>query len=304
MIDDYRGLAVFVAVADAGSFSAAGRRLKLSTPTVSHHVSKLEKRMGVSLFFRSTRSLSLTSEGQRILGEAKRMVNSGETALDLVSDTNEQPVGSLRITLPAFGEQNPIHKAIWEFALQYPMVAISLQSSGKQIDLVKGGFDLAIRLGALRDSSLKSRKLGEFRRVIVASPQYLSSLGRPITISNLADCTFVSLAMLRDEITLYRDYEQATIKPENAQVEVDAAMTAKGAVIAGLGLRALPVSEIEAELNTGELIQVLPEWRLASINIYAVWPDIGQQKKLTRRMIDFLVSKQLGLERTSYKKPS
>ena len=177
------------------------------------------------------------------------------------------------------------------------MVAISLQSSSKQIDLVKGGFDLAIRLGALRDSSLKSRKLGEFRRVIAASPQYLSALGKPITISNLADCTFVSLAMLRDEITLYRDGEQATIKPENAQVEVDTAMTAKGAVIAGLGLRALPLSEIETELNTGELIQVLPEWRLASINIYAVWPDIGQQKKLTRRMIDFLASKHLGLER-------
>lgn len=294
MIDDYRGLAVFVAVADAGSFSEAGRRLKLSTPAISHHVSKLEQRLGISLFFRSTRSLSLTSEGLLILSEAKRMVSAGETALDLLSDTSEQPVGSLRIALPAFGERSPIHKMIWEFALQYPMVGISLRSSGKQIDLVKGGIDLAIRLGALADSSLKSRKLGEFRRTIVASPRYLATLKSPITIDNLSECTFVSLAMLRDEITLFRDGEQTVIKPEETQVEVDTAMAAKGAVVAGLGLRALPFSEVEQELEAGALVEVLPDWQPPSTNVYAVWPDIGPQKKLTRRFIDFLVENYQG----------
>lgn len=126
MSDNYRGLAVFVAVHNAGSFSAAGRRLKLSTSVVSHHISKLEERLGVALFFRSTRSLSLTSEGARILEAAQRMVSAGDEALDALSDHSEQPVGALRLTLPAFGLNSAIHQAIWNFAKLHPMVALSI----------------------------------------------------------------------------------------------------------------------------------------------------------------------------------
>lgn len=291
MIENYRGLAIFVAVADAGSFSEAGRRLKLSTSVISHHISKLEEKLGTSLLFRSTRSLSLTSEGQAILVEAKRMVAAGEAALDILTETSEQPVGSLRIAIPALGERSPIHKTIWEFALQHPMVAISLKSSGTQVDLVKGGFDLAIRQGNLPDSSMRSRKLGETKRVIVASPKYLATRPKPLTIENLAECDFVSVAVLRDEITLFKGDEQATIKPENTQVEVNSAMAAKSAVVADLGLRALPLSEVEAEIEDGTLINVLPDWKPPSTPVYAVWPDLGPQKNLTRRLIDFLVAK-------------
>lgn len=290
MIEDYRGLAVFVAVVDAGSFSEAGRRLKLSTSVVSHHISKLEEKLGATLLFRSTRSLSLTSEGQAILMEAKHMVAAAEAALDILSETSEQPVGSLRIAIPALGERSSIHKIIWEFALQHPMVAVSLKSSGTQVDLVKGGFDLAIRQGNLRDSSMKSRKLGETKRVIVASPSYLATRPKPLKIENIAECDFISIAVLRDEVTLFKGDEQAVLKPENVQIEVDTAMAAKSAVVAGLGLRALPLSEVEAEIEEGTLVRVLPEWKPPSTPIYAVWSDLGPQKNLTRRLIDFLVT--------------
>lgn len=103
MIESFRGLAIFVAVADAVNFSAAGRRMKLSTSVVSHHVSKLEAKLNVPLFFRSTRSLLLTSEGQQLLEAARRMVEAGEEALEALSDQSEQPVGALRLALPAFG---------------------------------------------------------------------------------------------------------------------------------------------------------------------------------------------------------
>ena len=178
MIEDYRGLAVFVAVVDAGSFSAAARRLKLSTSVVSHHVSKLEAKLGTPLFFRSTRSLSLTGEGHQILDAARRMVNAGEEAIDALADHIDQPVGALRITLPAFGDNSPVHKAIWQFAHNHPMVAISLHSSDYLADLVKDGFDLAIRLGTLSDSSLKNRRIGTFSRALVASPEYLAAVRR------------------------------------------------------------------------------------------------------------------------------
>lgn len=107
MIDDFKGLAVFVAVTESGSFSAAGRRLNLSTSVVSHHVSRLESKLGVSLFFRSTRALSLTSEGHKILDAAKRMVSAGSEAIDALAGEIDQPVGALRMTIPAFGQYSP-----------------------------------------------------------------------------------------------------------------------------------------------------------------------------------------------------
>lgn len=290
MIEDYRGLAVFVSVADAGSFSEAGRRLKLSTSVISHHVSKLEEKLGVSLFFRSTRSLSLTSEGQAILADAKRMVSAGEAALDALAQTSEQPVGALRVAVPAFGERSPIHQMMWEFALRYPMVAVTLHASDKPVDLVKGGFDLAIRLGRLSDSAMMSRKLGEFHRVLVAAPEYLATRSMAVTLDQLKDCDFVSIAMLPDEITMLKGQEQVSFKPERTQIEVDSVMAAKSAVVSGLGLQVLPLSEVEAEINSGELVHVLPEWQPPILGIYAVWPDLGPQKHLTRRLIDFLLS--------------
>ncbi|WP_372803031.1 LysR family transcriptional regulator [Paracoccus seriniphilus] len=291
MIDDYRGLAVFVAIVEAGSFSEAGRRLKLSTSVVSHHLSRLEAKLGVTLFFRSTRSMSLTPEGQAALGPARRMVAAGEEALDLLGDTSEEPVGSLKITMPAFGERTRLRQRLWEFSQRHPMVAISLHSSDKRDDLVKGGFDLAIRLGTLRDSSLKSRKIGTFRRVVVASPDYLATRAPIRTVEDLQHCEFVSIAMLPDTLTLWRQGQSATISTENTRLEVDTIGTAKSAVLAGLGVQHLPHDEVLDELASGALIQVLPDWSLPELGIYAVWPEIGPQKKLTRRLLDFLTEK-------------
>ncbi len=146
MIENYRSLAVAVAVADAGSLSAAGRRLKLSTSVVSHHLSRLEAKLGVTLFFRSTRSMSLTSEGNAALAPAHRMIVAAEEALDALGAQSDEPVGALRVTMPAWGEKTHLRRSLWEFARQLPLVAISLHSSDADVDLVKEGFDFAIQL--------------------------------------------------------------------------------------------------------------------------------------------------------------
>ncbi len=187
MIEDYRGLAVFVAIADAGSLSAAGRRLKLSTSVVSHHLSRLEAKLGVTLFFRSTRSMSLTPEGHAALAPARRMVAAGEEALDAVAAGSDEPVGALRITMPAWGERMRLRQTLWDFARRHPLVAISLHSSDAPADLVKEGFDLAIRLGELADSSLKNRRIADFERVLVAAPDYLASRPSVRTLEDLGD---------------------------------------------------------------------------------------------------------------------
>lgn len=290
MIDDYRSLAVFVAVADAGSLSAAGRRLRLSTSVVSHHLSRLEAKQGVTLFFRSTRSMSLTPEGHAALEPARRMVAAGEQALDAISAGTEEPVGALRITMPAFGDQNRLHQTLWKFARQHPLVAISLSSSDVTADLVKEGFDLAIRLGTLASSSLKSRRIASFERLLVASPDLVASrppLTRP---EDLMDCDFIAVSQIRTGFTLEKRGEALTLEPENTRIEVNTVASAKSAVLAGLGIWHLPASEIQHDLQSGALVRVLPDWNLPSLGIYAVWPDIGPQKALTRRLIDFFVA--------------
>ncbi|NND92038.1 MAG: LysR family transcriptional regulator [Granulosicoccus sp.] len=289
MIEDYRGLAVFVAVADAGSLSAAGRRLKLSTSVVSHHLSRLEAKMGTSLFFRSTRSMSLTAEGHAALPAARRMVAAGEEALDALSVGSDVPVGALHITMPAWGDRTPMRQKIWEFARLYPMVAISVQTSDMQSDLVKEGFDLAIRLGRLADSGLKSRRIADFKRVLVASPEYLAS--RPIvrTLEDLASCDYIAITMLPHVETFAWQGKSVSFQPEKVRLEVDTIMSAKSAILAGLGVRHLPLGEVEEEIASGRLVQVLPEYRMPDLGVYAVWPDGGHEKALTRRLIDFLL---------------
>lgn len=287
-MDEYRSLAVFTAVHDAGSFSAAGRRLKLSTSVVSHHVSKLEAKVGASLFFRSTRSLSLTPEGEAILPAARAMVASAQDALDILAKTNEQLVGALRVTLPALGDRNPLNRAILRFAGEHPMVAVSIHNSDQQVDLVKEGFDLAIRLGVLRDSALKSKRIGTFSRKVVASPDYLAKRPQIKSLTDLQKCDFIAMAMLPDAITLVRKGEQVSFHPEHVRLEVHSVSAAKAGVLEGLGVQHLPDSDVDIEIADGRLVEVLPEWSPPDLGIYAVWPDSGPQKKLTRELIDFL----------------
>ena len=289
-MDEYRSLAVFAAVHDAGSFSAAGRRLKLSTSVVSHHVSKLEAKVGASLFFRSTRSLSLTPEGEAILPAARAMVAAAKDALDVLAATNDQLVGALRVTLPAFGDRSPLNRSILQFANEHPMVAVSIHNSDHQVDLVKEGFDLAIRLGVLRDSALKNKRIGTFGRKNVASPDYLAKRPPIKTLADLQNCDFIAMAMISDTVTLTCKDEQFSFQPENIRLEVHSMSSAKAAVLEGLGIQHLPDSEVDIEIAEGRLVEVLPQWSPPDLGIYAVWPDIGPQKKLTRKLIEFLES--------------
>ncbi|MEH6830253.1 MAG: LysR family transcriptional regulator [Sulfitobacter sp.] len=290
MIEDYRSLAVFVAIADTGSLSAAGRRLKLSTSVISHHLSRLEERQGVTLFFRSTRSMSLTPEGQIALDPARRMVAAGEEALDAIHAGNEEPVGALHVAMPAFGEQSKLHQALWGFAKMHPMVAISLQCSDIPTDLVKNGFDLAIRLGTLRNSSLKSRRIADFERLLVASPDYLSTHTPIATPQDLEAHDFIAVTQIPSIMMLEKADQTVSFSPINMRIEVNTVNAAKAAVLAGLGIWHLPRSVIEGEIADGQLVPILPEWSLPTLGIYAVWPDIGPQKALTRRLIDHFIA--------------
>ena len=292
MIDDLRALAIFAKVAEAGSFSAAGRALRLSTSVVSHHVKALEARHGVSLLHRSTRSLSLTSEGQRLLEPARRMVEAAEQGFDAIADISGHPTGTLRISAPAFLMNSPQVSALWQFASRYPGVGVTLCSSDEQINLVAGGFDMAIRLGVMSDSTLKSRKIGTFERALVAAPHYLESIDRLSSPSDLTRCEFVLLDMLPEKFVLLREGEEVTVQPAQSQVITNSISGARSAVLAGLGIQKLPMIEVGADLAAGRLVQVLPGWSLATSNIYAVWPESSRRSTLVGLLLDYLLDAQ------------
>lgn len=290
MIDDYRGLAIFVAVVEAGSFSGAGRRLKLSTSVVSHHISQLEGKLGVSLLFRSTRSLSLTPEGKNILDSAQRMVSAGEEALDALVENRDEMIGTLRITMTAFGDGDPTHQAVWNFANTHPRVSIVMYNSDAALNLVKEGFDLAIRLGTMKDSALKSRRIGSFHRALVASPDFLANRKAVKNLEELRSFPFIKVTSIPRTITLSKNGELAQFEPVDTRIEVNSINSAKAAVLAGLGVQILPLNEVQQELKRGELVNILPQWTPPALGIYALWPDSSTQKKLTRKLIDFMVA--------------
>lgn len=288
MRKDYYALAIFVAVVDAGSFAAAGRRIKLSTSVVSHHISSLEERLGVSLFYRSSRKLSLTMEGKAVLQSARHMVDAANKAMDSVIDASAEPAGSLRIALPAFGIHTNLYQSIWSFKKKYPRVSLFVSSSDEQIDLIEHSFDIAVRIGKLPDSSLISKRICPFYRVLVASPNYLATKPKVSSIQELKELEFIAISRLSPDITLTRNGHETSFEPKNITVEVDSISTAKSAVLSGLGVQHLPDKEVEHELATGELVEVLPEWQLPVLSIYIVWPENGTQKKLTRHLIEHL----------------
>lgn len=289
MIEDYRSLAIFVLVADSGSFSEAARQLRVSKSVVSHHIGKLEKKLAISLFFRSSREMSLTAEGQTILQHARTMVEAGERALDVVSEASGQLAGTLRISAPAFGEGTPLRDVIWEFMRANPAVSVYLSNSDVQVDLVKGRFDLAIRIGKLLDSNLKCRRIADFSRVLVASKRYLENRPSIDSPDGLSSCDFIRIVQIQDELTLVKGQEEVTVHPANIRLEVDSISSAKSAVLAGMGFRGLPSREVKHELDAGELVQILPKWSMPIQGVYAVWSDTGPQKNLTRGMINFMV---------------
>ncbi|AML53106.1 substrate binding domain-containing protein [Falsihalocynthiibacter arcticus] len=170
------------------------------------------------------------------------------------------------------------------------MVAISLQCSDMPTDLVKDGFDLAIRLGTLRSSSLKSRRIADFKRLLVASPDYLSARPPIATPQDLEARDFIAVTQIPSMMTLERKDQIVSIAPANMRIEVNTVNAAKAAVLAGLGIWHLPRSVIEHEIVRGELVHILPGWSLPTLGIYAVWPDIGPQKALTRRLIDHFIA--------------
>ena len=290
MIDHIRTLAIFAKVAEAGSFRGAARVLGISPSVVSQNISVLETRLGAALIYRSTRKFSLTPDGERLLGAANAMVQAAESGLSQFSGVSTEPVGVLRIAVPAALVSEPFIRIFKGFADENPGVALRISFSDLRRDIIGEGFDMAFRAGWLTDSSLKATRVGEIRRQLVASPRYVTQHNKPRTPADLEDWRFIRFESLSEGIELEHPREGKAIVRGTTQISVDSSEAMHRFALADAGVASLLGFAVKEDIAAGRLVELLPGWQLATAGIYAVWPPNAPRQGLTSKMVSYLRS--------------
>lgn len=281
-------LAVFVAVAEAEGFSAAARRLGVSKAMVSTSVSRLEAKLGARLLQRSTRKLSLTEAGAQALPHGRRALDAARDAVEAATASRVSPRGTLKVAAPmSFGLLH-VAPALGDFARENPELAVELVLDDRLVDLVAGGFDLALRIGELPDSSLVAHRLGRNVNVVVASPGYLDrapALRQPEDLEAHAALVY-SVSATGDRWTFQRDGREVKVRVRGP-LRVNSSLALRDAVLQGLGVARVPLFVVGDELASGKLVRVLPRWALPEQGIYVVTTAREFQPRKTRAFIDF-----------------
>lgn len=281
-------LATFAAVAEAEGFSAAARRLQRSKAMVSVAIARLEQQLGARLFQRTTRRLSLTESGKATLPHAQRAVAAAQEALDAATHTTATPRGELRVNVPmSFGLAHVV-PALGDLSRLAPQLLVDLVLDDRVLDLIEGGFDLAIRIAELPDSSLVAQRLSRSRSVLVAHPDYLARHGQPKRPADLAShaALLYSLSPTGARWTLTRGKRAETVRMRPA-LRVNSSLALQQALGQALGVARMPLFLVGEELRQGRLIRLLPEWRLPELGIFAVTTSRAYQPAKTRAFIDF-----------------
>jgi DNA-binding transcriptional LysR family regulator len=264
-------LDIFARVARTGNMSAAGREIALSPAVVSKRISLLEERLGARLFHRTTRQLTLTETGDGYYKRVVDILSLVAEAEDFVSRRNDQPRGALKLTAPTSFSRHHIAPYLASFLNRYPNVELDIHLTDNFVDIIRDGFDLAIRIGELQDSSLVARKLAPDTRVICAAPTYLQKYGTPARLADLEAHNCLS-AGAQDVWRLEGPGGQRQLRVKG-NIRSNSGEFVRDALLAGLGIGLRSTWDVGAELASGQLTAVLPEWRGSSnVAIYAVYP--------------------------------
>ncbi len=288
MIDELRAIAIFAETIRQGSFRGAAKSLALSASVVSYHITQLEERVGTALIYRSTRKLSLTHEGEILYQHANDMLSSAQQGLSKVTSTGTEATGKLTVTLPAALTRAPITREIAQFSRLNPGVELHIGYTDERQDIIATGIDLAISAGHLPDSSLKSKRIGEVERKLVCSPEYWSQQKKPTRPKDLASWNWIKLEMLPNYRILLKPGRKPVQINFTSHVYVDSVEAMTQLCVCGLGLATPPNYLVDEALASGKLIEVLPEWCVEPIPVYALWPRNVSDSSNTRRLLDYL----------------
>ena len=292
-MDRLTTIKTFVRVSETQSFSEAARRLRSSKSAVSRQVAALEAELGVRLFHRTTRSLTMTEAGRSYFERASRILADLEEANLSVSQLQSSPRGRLRVNAPmSFGFLH-LAPALPDFLFRYPEIEVDVILNDRFVDLVDEGFDVAVRIGSLEDSSLVARKLAPIRRAVCASPTYLKARGVPTSPDDLRthDC------LCNSNVPLSREWRFIAADGRPWPVEVRGRLSAnngdtlKVAALRGLGLVNLPTFIVGSDLQAASLVTVLDKFVAQDMTVNAVYPHSRHLSPKVRTFVDFLAER-------------
>jgi len=295
-LPDLEGMAIFAKVAETQSFSGAATALHLSKATVSKAVSRLESRLQTTLLHRTSRRFALTDSGRSLAARAAQMVQEAEAAEGEALDQSVTPRGLVRLAAPMSFGMAYVAPALPEFLATHPDVSVDLHLSDEVIDLVGGGFDCALRIAALADSSLTARRLRPIRRHLVAAPLYLAQRGRPAHPEDLIRHACLGYAYLPTAETwrlVHADGREVVVRPVGP-LRANNADALTASLCAGLGVAPQPDFIYWREVDEGRLETVMTDWTLPPISLHLVAPGGGPRPARVAALMTFLTQKFSG----------
>lgn len=283
-------LDTFVKVVQTGSFTRAAEQLRSQKAHVSRVISQLESELGVRLLERTTRSLSLTEIGREFFERAVGILGAAEDARRAVQKAQGEPRGTLRLSCGVEFGMLAVNGWVREYLLRHPDVNVDLEMTGRVVDIVHEGFDLAVRVGPLADSTLAARKLGELRYGLFAAPGYLRRQPPPAQPQDLAQHALIrfSGSRLRLVWTFTRGADAQRIEPA-ARLNANNSFAVRDAAVDALGIAQLPLLLAQPEVDAGRLVPVLPYWQLPSAPVHAVFASARYLTPKVRAFIDLAV---------------
>lgn len=281
----WEGISEFVYVAENESFTLAAKKMDISTAQVSRQVSALEKRLNIKLFYRTTRKVSLTEEGRIFYQHCRGVLDGLEAAELAVTNFQSKPQGKINLTTPVtYGEQQ-ILPLINDFMKLYSDIEVSVYLSNQQVSLVEGGYDLAIRVGKLTDSTLMAKKLGSRTNFVCASPEYLTKQGIPHSLSELSkhSCLLGTL----DFWHFNEGGKEKNIRVKG-RLRYNSGHGLVDAALKGLGIVQLPDYYVQNHIESGALISLLENYQEKEEGVWAVYPQNRHLSPRIRLFVDYL----------------
>ncbi len=282
---DWQGITEFVAVAETENFTAAAQQLNISTAQVSRQVSALEKRLSTKLFYRTTRKVSITEAGSIYYQHCRQLLDGLEEAERALTQLQGTPKGKVRITAPTTFGESRIAPIINDFARLYPELSIECLFTNQKIDLVDSGFDLAIRLGKLDDSSMMAKRLASRKLYVCASPEYLANNGEPHVLAELDqhNCLQGTLQYWRfQENNLERNIKI------RGKLSCNSGLALLDAALKGLGIVQLPDYYVQPHIESLALIPLLQKHQPIDEGIWALYPHNRYVSPKVRMLIDYI----------------
>jgi len=281
----WEGISEFVYVAETESFTQASKKMVISTAQVSRQISALEKRLDIKLFYRTTRKVSLTDEGRVFYQHCRSVLDGLDEAERVITNLQSKPHGKIKLTVPVtYGEQQ-IMPLVNDFAKEFSDVEVFAYLSNQNVDLVEEGYDLAIRLGKLADSTMMAKKLGKRTNYVCASPAYLNRYGIPHSLSELGkhSCLLGTL-----DYWHFRDAGKEKNIRVTGRLRYNSGYSLVDAALKGLGIVQLPDYYVQHYLKNGELVTLLDNYREPDEGIWAVYPHNRHLSPKIRLLVDYL----------------